>query len=56
MLRAISEIVSLLVKAHDRGEQINLTKLKKRVAAKYKTAGMPKIVDILAALPESHKD
>lgn len=56
MLRAISEIVSLLVKAYDRGEQMNLTKLKTRVAGKYKTAGMPKIVDILAALPESHKD
>jgi elongator complex protein 3 len=56
MLRAISEIVSLLVKGYDRGEQINLTKLKKRVAAKFKTNGMPKIVDILAALPETHKD
>ena len=33
-----------------------MTKLKTRIAAKYKMKGMPKIVDILAALPESHKD
>ena len=35
---------------------MNLTKLKTKVAAQNKLAKMPKIVDILAALPESHKD
>jgi elongator complex protein 3 len=33
-----------------------LTKLKTKVASQNKLAKMPKIVDILAALPESHKD
>jgi elongator complex protein 3 len=33
-----------------------LTKLKTKVAAQNKLAKMPKIVDILAALPESHKE
>ena len=55
-IRTIGEIVNLLIKAYDRGEQINLTKLKTRVAAKNKMRGMPKIVDIIAALPDSHKD
>lgn len=55
-IRTITEIVSLLIASYDRGEPINLTKLKTRVSQKYKLKGMPKIVDILAALPESHKD
>ncbi len=33
-----------------------MSKLKTQVSAKNKLARMPKIVDILAALPESHKD
>jgi elongator complex protein 3 len=55
-IKVISEIVNQLVVAYDRGEQINLTKLKNQVSAKNKLARMPKIVDILAALPETHKD
>ena len=55
-IRTITEIVSQLIKSYDKGEPINLTKLKTRIAAKYKMKGMPKIVDILAALPDSHKD
>jgi elongator complex protein 3 len=56
MIKTISEIVRELIQAYDRGEKINLTKLKTKVAAKNKMKGMPKIVDILAALPDSHKD
>jgi elongator complex protein 3 len=48
--------VQQLTQAYDRGEKINLTKLKTKVSAKNKLSGMPKIVDILAALPDSHKD
>jgi elongator complex protein 3 len=56
MIKTITEIVQQLIQAYDRGEKINLTKLKTKVSQKYKLRGMPKIVDILAALPESHKD
>lgn len=56
MIKTISEIVANLVQAYDRGEQINLTKLKIAVSAKHKMQRMPKIVDILSALPDSHKD
>jgi elongator complex protein 3 len=55
-IKTISEIVNQLIAAYDRGEQINLTKLKQKIAAQMKLPRMPKIVDILAALPESHKD
>ncbi|TNV71260.1 hypothetical protein FGO68_gene7750 [Halteria grandinella] len=56
MIKTISEIVQQLTQAYDRGEKINLTKLKTKVSAKNKLKGMPKIVDILAALPDTHKD
>lgn len=56
MIKAITDIVNQLIKSFDRGEPLNLSKLKMNVAAKYKLSGAPKIVDILAALPESHKE
>jgi elongator complex protein 3 len=56
MIKTISEIVNLLIIAYDRGEPINLTKLKTKIAGVNKLDKMPKIVDILAALPETHKD
>ncbi|CDW78801.1 elongator complex protein 3 [Stylonychia lemnae] len=56
MIKTISEIVTLLIQSYDRGEQINLTKLKTKIAAKNKLKRMPKIVDILAGLPDNYKD
>ena len=56
MIKAITDIVNQLIKSYDRGEPLNLTKLKMNIAQKYKLSGAPKIVDILAALPDSHKE
>ena len=56
MLKVIQEVVTHLMKAYDRGESINLTKLKSQVAARHKVSGMPKIVEILAACPENYKE
>lgn len=55
-MKTISEIVNELVKCFDKGEKINLTKLKTKVSQKNKLRKMPKIVDVIAALPHSHKD
>lgn len=55
-IKTITEIVSNLIQAYDKGEKINLTKLKTKISSKNKLKKMPKIVDILAALPDSHKD
>jgi elongator complex protein 3 len=55
-IKTISDIVSQLIAAYDRGEKINLSKLKMQCAQQNKLAKTPKIVDILAALPETHKD
>jgi elongator complex protein 3 len=56
MIKTISEIVAQLIQAYDKNEKINLTKLKTKVSSKNKLKSMPKIVDILAAIPDSHKD
>jgi elongator complex protein 3 len=55
MIKTITEIVNVLITSFDRGEKINLTKMKTKVAQKYKLSKIPKIVDILAAIPNSHK-
>lgn len=45
-----------MVKAYDRNEEININKIKFSVSAKNKLHKMPKLVDLIAALPDSHKE
>ena len=53
---SISHVVAALMKAYDNGESLNFTKLKSQAARKYKLQGIPKVADIIAALPHSHRD
>mmetsp|Transcript_37446 Transcript_37446/g.81972 ORF Transcript_37446/g.81972 Transcript_37446/m.81972 type:complete len:601 (-) Transcript_37446:30-1832(-) len=53
---SISHVVAALMKAYDDGASLNFTKLKSQVARKYKLQGIPKVADIIAALPHSHRD
>lgn len=55
-IKTIAEIVNNLISAYDKGESINLTKLKHNISKKYKLAKMPKLVDIIASLPETYKE
>ena len=48
--------MSFVVNAYDKNEKIELNKIKSRFSAKNKLNKMPKIVDLIAALPTSHKD
>lgn len=52
---AISEIVAALIRAHDSGKTVNLTKLKKEASRRHGLSEFPKQVDILAAVPSSHR-
>eukprot|EP00741_Cyanophora_paradoxa_P007032 tig00001071_g6804.t1 len=56
LLRAITEIVQSLIQAYKENGDINITKLKTDVAKKYKLQDSPKLVDIIAAIPDEHKD
>lgn len=55
-IKTIAEIVNQLISAYEKNEQVNLTKLKTTVSRKYKLAKMPKLVDIIASLPEAYKE
>ncbi len=52
---AISHVVNEIIKAYDTGATLNLTTLKSKSAKKYKLQGIPRLSDILNAIPISHK-
>ncbi|KAG2434395.1 hypothetical protein HYH02_012407 [Chlamydomonas schloesseri] len=55
-VRAIAEVVSLLVAGVLRdGRDVDLNQLKCEVSRRYKLARSPKLVEIIAALPEEHR-
>ncbi|KAJ1677575.1 Elongator subunit, partial [Spiromyces aspiralis] len=55
LVKACAEIVSELVTAHQEGRSVNLNTLKTKYARENKLTSMPKLVDIIAAIPEQYK-
>ncbi|KAJ3272911.1 Elongator subunit [Terramyces sp. JEL0728] len=55
LVKACSEIVAELVQGIKDKKELNLNGIKSRVARKYKMPTQPKLVDIIAAIPEEHK-
>ena len=53
--QACSDIVAELIASYQNGKDINIVGLKTRMAGKYKLANQPKLVDIIAAIPEAHR-
>lgn len=54
-VQCLAEIVSALVKAYEAQQVINLTKIKHEYAKKHRLADIPKLVDVIAAVPEDYK-
>ena len=52
---AVSYIVTDLIQAYEAGDTLNFTKLKGTAAKKYKLTGIPKMADILQALPIQYR-
>jgi len=52
---AISHIVQTLITAYDSNSSLNFTALKAKSARKYKLPGVPRITDILSAIPIDYK-
>lgn len=52
LIKTCSEIVSLLAKAHENHETINLNNLRYSISKKHKLHGNPRLVDIIAAVPD----
>ncbi|KAI8825084.1 uncharacterized protein EV422DRAFT_244821 [Fimicolochytrium jonesii] len=55
LVQTCSEIVNELVAAIKAGKDVSLTGVKTKVARKYRLHTQPKLVDIIAAIPEQHK-
>ncbi|KAB7499714.1 Elongator complex protein 3 [Armadillidium nasatum] len=54
-MTTIGEIVQELIKYSAQNKDINLNKLKTRISAKYGLKSSPRLVDIIAAVPQQHK-
>jgi elongator complex protein 3 len=52
---AVSHVVNELIKAYDTGATLNLSKVKANSAKKFKLQGIPRLADVLKAIPISHK-
>jgi len=55
MVITIAEIIQELLKAHEEGKDVNLNRMKTRIASKYGLETSPRLVDIIAAVPSDHK-
>lgn len=55
MIKACAEIVAEMVKSVKEEKSVNLNGLKSRISGKYQLSNQPKLIDIIAAIPEKHK-
>eukprot|EP01039_Chlorochromonas_danica_P004650 gene4650-5092_t len=54
-VNAITEIVNALIKAYEAQVPVNISKIKSEISRKNKLSYIPKLVDIIAAVPENYK-
>ena len=54
-MRAVTEIVQRLIEAELKCETVDLNKMKMAISRKYCTERQPKLVDIIAAVPQQYK-
>mgnify|MGYP000199173795 CR=1 FL=1 len=55
MLMACTEIVNDLIAAVKSGKTVNLSAIKGRISSKHKLKTQPRLVDIIAAIPDAHR-
>ncbi|XP_063967885.1 elongator complex protein 3 isoform X2 [Lytechinus pictus] len=55
MMMTVSDIISQLVIAHEENKDVNLNRIKSLTAKKYGLTSQPRLVDIIAAVPQAHK-
>lgn len=54
-IRAISDIVNALIESVKSGKDVDLNVIKRQVSLKYSLSRGPKLVEIIAALPDDHR-
>ena len=55
LLRVTSGIAAELIKAHDANESVSLNEIRARISKKYVFGGVPRLVDIISAIPDEYK-
>lgn len=55
-IRVCTDIVRALLDAHTAGRNVNLNALKTEIAKKHQAAVLPRLVDIIAAVPQEVRD
>ncbi|XP_013404989.1 elongator complex protein 3 isoform X1 [Lingula anatina] len=55
MVMVISDIISELIQAHGSKKDVNLNRIKSRASSKYGMDTQPRLVDIIAAVPQQYK-
>ena len=55
-IKVIAEIVNKLISCYEKRLPVNLSKLKQDIAKKYKIPSIPKLVEIIASLPEQYRE
>ena len=55
MLLTVSDIIRELIAAHKSKRDVNLNKLKTRIASKHGCPSQPRLVDIISAVPAEYK-
>lgn len=54
-MKGVIEIVNALIKAYEANVAVNLSKIKSEISRKHKLSYIPKLVDIIAAVPADYK-
>ncbi|KAF7325390.1 Histone acetyltransferase ELP3 [Mycena venus] len=55
LLRVTSGIAAELIAAHDANESVSLNELRAKISKKFGYGGVPRLVDIISAIPEEYK-
>ena len=55
LLRVTSGIAAELIKAHDAGQSVSLNELRAKMSKKHGFGGVPRLVDIISAIPDDYK-
>jgi hypothetical protein len=55
LLRVTSGIAAELIKAHDSNQTVSLNELRAKISKKYGFGGVPRLVDIISAIPDEYK-
>ena len=55
LLRVTSGIAAELIKAHDANETVSLNEIRLKISKKYGYGGVPRLVDIISAIPDDYQ-